>query len=350
MKKQLLILVFLILVFRAGSYAQGTFAPVGAEWWYGGDCFDYESWGDSGIWWADHMQSVKDTTVLNKPARMLTATRYQQYASSSIMIGKRDTFYIYNTADTVFVYDAVVAEYTPLYIFNVSVGDTLCLRQPNSTLSSSSAIEPEFCIIIDSIKTEDYSGEQLISYYNHTITADNATGALSWGERQYVSQTAPYFRYVGKYTEKIGGNWLKIGSFFPESMGIVSDYSKQIGFPSGTLRCYTDSATTIKMVSEACDTIVVNPLSLPKLAKATYQVSVFPNPSSGTFRLTVAEPLKETLLLQVTDLSGKVLYSSQLAAGKTGLSLELATLTTGTYLLVLQAKAQRYYQKLVISR
>ncbi|WP_262706890.1 hypothetical protein [Taibaiella koreensis] len=42
MKKHLFILAALLHVFAAGSYAQTTFTPVGAEWWYGGDCFDYE--------------------------------------------------------------------------------------------------------------------------------------------------------------------------------------------------------------------------------------------------------------------------------------------------------------------
>jgi len=358
MKKHLLFAVLVLLLARPTSNAQGTFAPVGAEWWYGGDCYSYDYWCELGITvagssgWTDHMQSVKDTTILGKQARMLAATRYQRSTSTNtVLIGKRDTFYVYNTGDTVFAYDKVISDFTALYVFNVAVGDTVCLRQPNSSLNASnpSDIGPGFCIIIDSIKLENYGGEQLRSYYNHTIV-DSGKLSLNWGVAQYFEDEAPGYKWknIGKYTEKIGGNWKGSGSFFPEKALQNPDYYKEIGFPTGTFRCYKDAGVNIKMTSAACDTVIV-PLSIPGLAASQYHISVFPNPSSGTFRLSIPEPLNAALDLQVADLSGRILYRTQLLAGKTGLNLDLGTLGTGTYLLVLQAKAQRYYQKLVIS-
>ncbi|WP_118973763.1 T9SS type A sorting domain-containing protein [Taibaiella koreensis] len=294
------------------------------------------------------MQSAKDTTVLGKPARMLVSTRYQRFASSStVAIGRRDTFYVYNTNDTVFAYDKVIANFTPLYVFNVSAGDTVCLRQPNSSLGSSSVVGPEFCIIIDSIKQEDYGGTQLMSYYNHTIGPDNKP-SLGWGTTRRVSDGG--LINVGKYTEKIGGNWPKLGSFFPEFVIANPDYYKRIGFPTGTLRCYSDSVTNIKMVPQACDTIIVNPLSISPVAESQYRISVFPNPSTGIFRLTVQKPLNEALALQVADLGGRILHRALWPAGKTALDLDLEQLDEGIYLLVLQANGQRYYQKLIIGR
>lgn len=338
----------LLCLYGMALKAQNTFAPVGAEWWYGGDCRDYDNWCESGIWWADHMQSVSDTTLLGKPARMLVATRHQKGKSTGVTIGKRDSFFVYDHSDTVFVYDKVISNFTPLYVFNVAVGDTVCLRQPNSTLTGS-AISPEFCIIIDSIRLETYGSQQLKSYYNHTVTSANATSCLSWG--LYVGDGAnPSRSNAGKYTEKIGGNWPRSGSFFPEIAINNPDYYKNVGFPTGTFRCYSDAAAAIKSTTLACDTVISPILSIPNVAGSGYQVSVFPNPSSGIFRLSLQKPLKEALLLQVRDISGRWMASAVWSAGDSALELDLKHLSPGIYLLQLQGKKQRYFQKLMIRR
>ena len=118
------IFLFLLLVglvpFK--GYTQNTFAPVGAEWWYAGILKDYDYNESYYTRWADHMVSVKDTTILNTSCRVLEAIRYQKSDASptTAAIVKRDTFYIYDNVDTVFVYDSKISNFTPLYIFNVS--------------------------------------------------------------------------------------------------------------------------------------------------------------------------------------------------------------------------------------
>ncbi len=44
MKKILFFIATFTIISSAGSYAQNTFAPIGAEWWYGGECYDYDNW------------------------------------------------------------------------------------------------------------------------------------------------------------------------------------------------------------------------------------------------------------------------------------------------------------------
>lgn len=350
MKKRLqLIAAFLIL--STAGYAQTTFAPVGAEWWYGGKLFDYTFWDDFHIRWVDHMQSVKDTFLAGESCRMLTTTRYQKsvYNPNTVSIRYNDTFFLYNTEDTVFVYDEIISNFTPLYIFNVTAGDTVCLRKPNF---SSSEMSAEFCIVIDSIKLETYDTVQLKSYYNHTVldSGDFYGPFFSWGGPKYYPGPDPYTN-AGKYTEKIGGNWPRHGSFFPNISVYNPDYYKESEeIPTGSLRCYYDAVTAIKMEAIPCDSVIRPLVSIPEITKSAYHVSVSPNPSTGTFLLTTQKPLKEALDIQVTDLSGRTMKRLSLQAGKTEMTCDLRQLSSGLYLLLFNTEGQRYYQKLVISR
>ena len=328
---------------QSRSYAQNTFAPVGAEWWYGGALEYYSAFaGELGNWqWVDHMQSVKDTLVAGKSSRMLAAVRYQKNNGSVSYVHSRDTFFIYNNEDTVFSYNKYTSDFTPLYIFNVNVGDTICMRVPNEP-----QVNVTFCYVIDSIKTEQYDTSLLKSYYNHTILGTN----VSWGGAQHTPGQFDY-RIVGKYTEKIGGNWPLVGSFFPAGIAFVDEYKNAMAKPTGTFRCYNDPLTAIKVVNVACDSVFPSSIvGIAAIQKSPYGITLSPNPSSGRFTLAVQKPLSQAMDILVCDLSGRMLSTLRLATGQTSLTGNLDQLSSGAYLLLLQTGAERYYHKLVISK
>ncbi len=348
MKRNLLLAAVLCcLCLPAIVSAQNTFAPVGAQWWYGGSLFDYSFWDDYSIKWVDHMESVKDTVVAGKSCRLLAAVRYTKTnlsvnSANTAQVRYRDTFYVYNNDDTVFVYDKVIAAYTPLYIFNVAVGDTVCLRKPNYNSAGA-----EFCIIIDSIKLEMYDTVPLKSYYNHTIVGAGVR-CFGWGGPKYIPESGIYSN-MGKYTERIGGNWPKLGSFFPCSIIYNPDYYKESEeIPTGSFRCYSDPVTAIKMETIACDSVIKPWVSIAEVTKSDYGLSVYPNPTKGAFHITAQKPLPETLTIQLTDLAGRVLKTISFLKGQRSIALDAGQVPDGIYFLKFQATHKAFYQKVII--
>lgn len=338
MKKLLLLL--LLFAFILPAKGQNTFAPVGAEWWYSGRLWDYEYW-DYYTQWADQMTSLKDTTVVNKPCRMLTATRHkknQMYPDQSF-ISDRDTFFVYNNEDTVFCYDEKISDFTPLYIFNVQQGDTLCLRQPNSWIPN-----PEFCIVIDSVVTETYDNVQLKSYYNHTISG----ATVNWGMSFHHQDDWNKYEDRGKYTEKIGGNWENVGSFLPASLYHNPDYYKDNLLPTGKFRCYHDPETNIKMIDFACDSVMRPFLDIREMTEAETGIVLYPNPSSGQFTLEVLKPFKAGTTAVIRDVSGREMKSISVPSNSNTIKFELDGTPAGMYFLMLTTPESKYYQKIII--
>src|ERR1700748_3332033 len=126
------VILFLLLGFaiHLQSQAQTAFAPIGAEWWYGGDVFDCASpllSQPEASFWTDHVKATGDTTINGTFCTILTASRIKSAN------GNKDTFttqfYMYDNTDTVFVYNDSMAGFAPLYIFNFHPGDTVVYNQ-----------------------------------------------------------------------------------------------------------------------------------------------------------------------------------------------------------------------------
>ena len=60
---------------------------------------------------------------------------------------------------------------------------------------------------------------------------------------------------------------------------------------------------------------------------------VYPNPAQNLLKVTVAAPATGTMQLQVTDMTGKVVLTTQVAANSTVTTLNIQPLAAGTYLL-----------------
>jgi hypothetical protein len=74
------------------------------------------------------------------------------------------------------------------------------------------------------------------------------------------------------------------------------------------------------------------------------EFEIFPNPSSGTFK--VVRGANEIALLEIKDMTGKLVYSSQIYDEET--EINLAGLSSGVYVAVVKTRDKTQMQKLII--
>lgn len=345
--KKLIQLVFFLLVF-GDTYAQNTFAPVGAEWWYYSNSKNFDYWAPRKDL-ADRLQSVKDTVVLGIPCRKMLATEYIRLDTSpdELTVRRTDSFFLYNNDDTVFVYDRSIANFTPLYIFNVEESDTVCIRIPSSELPIWYDTAYSFCYVVDSIRMEMYDTALLRSVYTHALDGnpDPVFMAFNWGTRIDGPEGDVI---IGKYTERIGGNWPIYGGLFPSLSLAITDYAGST-FPQGTFRCYTDSSVAINMEGGDCDYIPVSFLSINTVTLKQAGIQVYPNPSKGAVTIQSKTPFTKDTRIHVMDMSGKTVEIISGMDQREHISLDLSALMPGMYLLQFQLKEGNFYHKLVLT-
>ncbi len=80
-------------------------------------------------------------------------------------------------------------------------------------------------------------------------------------------------------------------------------------------------------------------------------VTIFPNPSTGKFRLEISTVLEEQAVLKVYNLTGQIIFNDSIEAGKnyTG-EIDLSHLTAGVYYLKLSTQDNAVVKKLVVQR
>ena len=135
------------------SFGQGTanFAPIGAEWWHDDE--------PNGFVARIHAQVIGDTIIQQQVVRKIIQTRYNKtWLSGNTYI--IDTFiarplFIYDTQDTVFIFNENFNRFTALFVFNVHEGDTVCLPVVPDIYNQSDLLsnpmangDTSFCFII----------------------------------------------------------------------------------------------------------------------------------------------------------------------------------------------------------
>ena len=94
-----------------------------------------------------------------------------------------------------------------------------------------------------------------------------------------------------------------------------------------------------------------SPLTGVAEPKAEREVSLFPNPSSGAFRLVFRGPASGAAALAVYNINGQQVYAEQLIARElNNHELDLGFLPGGAYFLELAFEGAKLYQKLFIRR
>jgi hypothetical protein len=230
LKKILFLLAFTISM--TGIHGQ-TFAPIGARWYYSGSA------GGMAPTRSEYFlyESETDTIVANHSCKKISRTYFKYQNGDTATL---PPFFVYLSTDTVFYYNTIYSEYFPLYIFNVSPGDTMTFHSPVIPRDPADTVWYAVVTKVDSL----------------VIGSDSL-------QRVWTNDIGD-FSFWGGYTEKIG------------SLSLM-EHQGRYGIPEGDgpLRCYSDPTVSFNFSSQACDFRLTN--STENLQN-TIELKVFPNP------------------------------------------------------------------------
>lgn len=169
---------------------------------------------------------------------------------------------------------------------------------------------------------EDYRGGEITIYVNNVEQyawytdgdGDQLITSTDIGQwKQYTLNLASATATTGTYTIKIEGA-SKTSSTWKDRVAIDEV-------------CVHETQTSVSELPEQIN------------------VSLFPNPSNGTFTISLGNAT-ENYLVQVIDVSGKVVYKNQLPAGEN--KIELPSNTKGIFVLLIDGKTVSKQLKLVV--
>lgn len=310
-RKLLLSILFISLV----GFARGQeFAPVGAEWYHN---MTY------GVF---HEVSARDTIVDNIPCRnigQVAVTGWTWYALG-LRVHSLHNIFIYNNADTVFVYNEFFKKFTPLYIFNVHDGDTVTLPAYPGTYWQS-VTDSSFMFVVDSVRMVQYDTAILKTVYTRSLSIP--------GKAE--------FTWEGAYAQRIGSLKTGIMPFCRTCIFLMDD---NIQYPDA-LRCYHDANLSVKLVPDDCAKNIVEHVS----GIQSHILSIYPNPVQD--RLYVEYPDGNTEQLRIIDLQGRVIQSQQIDPAKQKTTMDLSLVHEGIYLLeFIEAGEVVTHKKIVVAR
>jgi hypothetical protein len=343
MKKILLPVYFLCCLLLAGPGLQAQeFAPIGATWCYHGDIkyFGYSA-GPANSW-TDNLVVESDTVVAGVACRKIVARRDerkldQQLISNSIV---RD-YFVYDNTDTVFLYSEHLEKFIPLYVFSASEQDTICLPVPQPEYTGGIT---DYCIVIDSIRLENFGDIPLRSFYSRSLFNDEDHASVNFGHHTYGANGG---YSMGRYTEQLGGTWPLISGLFPVLCVHSAHMAIRPGFPNGDLSYYSTPTTSISLSARPCDS-VFNPLSLSERQLSDVRVSVFPNPASAEAVVHLSKVLSTAGTVRLINVLGQTLQSVSIPAGQQTVSIPLHHVSGGMYLVEVTVPYGRLTHKLLV--
>ena len=291
--------IFLITFSFITLFTQAqNFAPIGANWYYNGS--DQGAAPTNSVY--IHFESVKDTIVKGQLTRKIERTYYHFRGS----VSRLEPLYVYNSTDTVFLYNPQKESFGKFYIFNRSKGDTLTLDAPYGDEDYSFLEKTAYRVVIDSVASATYNGKQVKKYW-----ARGLDGFQYWGN--------------GSFMDYIGGlDW-----FFPRRVMMPE--------ADGPLRCYNDNNFGISFTSLPCDYMLTN--GIPEVSSE--EVSVYPNPTSDKFKVNA---LSGILKVELFDLNGVLRFQGN------NLENDISKLETGNYLLKIELKDKTIVSRKIIKK
>jgi hypothetical protein len=348
MKLRLLFLLILLSAF-CKTQAQNTFAPIGASWNYVGQEKWYNYWaGEAGpdFSWNDHVVATDDTTILGQVCSRLEITRTRRDGFSHGISVLSPTYqYVYNNTDTTFYFDQDSLKFYPLYVWNVTDGDTLKLPHLNKRA-------PGFYLVVDSVRVGLYDTSHLKVYYTTSFidTADSAHQILNWGGFiDHNDGGIPNFvqQSHGGYIEKLGG----FKGLFPNFTSTNPDGLSDILNPAGILICYKDSVMNMRSTDySSCDSVpgtfyisAVNDVS-----KLNGQITVSPNPAFNQINIQSKLAFEKNSQLEIRDILGRTTVQAISLNQKKSISIDVSKWTNGIYFLKFSIGEQAYYQKVIV--
>lgn len=286
MKLYLLILVFAVTTVHVSGQ---TFAPLGATWHYNSNGEGLVPPGSEYYLY----QSKLDTLISGKTCKKISVSYYRYNGT----IVYPPPVFTYQSHDTVFYYNKVYSRYFPLYIFNVSAGDTITYHSPDIPFNAADTLWKS---VVDSVTN---------------FVAGGATLRRVWTREPYPSA----YSFWGGYIEKIGSPFLMLHQ--PHSIHPEWD---------GPLRCYSDSSTTAKFTTKSCDYRLFSGIDE---ATALFGLSLYPNPARHELNIRLKD--RGPYQLQMYNSLGQLVKTALLSAELT--TFRLDEFHTGLYSIELRA-------------
>ncbi len=199
-------------------------------------------------------------------------------------------------------------------------------------------------LYVDDIKL-DYAQEDTIEQIVY-VTIDTA---ICEGAALYLYNNT--YSEEGTYTITLEDSVITINLTLNTSYSIVINDSivegntyTNYGFNVSTAGTYTQNLTTVN----GCDSTVTLYLSVMSGVGnyATTNFSISPNPAIDYFQVTM-QPSREPVVLELMDISGRVVRTARLMPGETSLKMERSTLHSGVYMLRLTSDGKAQTRKVV---
>ncbi len=309
--------IFLLMTSLSSVNAQ-EFAPLGAVW---------HSELSSGFY---YIKVTGDTIINSTPCRRITQTPVRDFAKLNVtpQIYPEPDVYVYNTPDTVFVYNTVFEKFTPMLIFNVNDGDTVTLpiTQPQGPGLIFKYEDSTFSFRVDSVRIKQYDTAMLKTVY---------TTPLSVSGKSIYSWRRPYVQRLGS---------LNTG-MLPDCMMCGAVASDNYQAP-GSIRCYADASMSVKLVSGDCAKGIV--MSVAQLTEDN--ITVYPNPVSDKVFIKGLQHSDGNVDVAIADITGRVIIKKVIPATQPAPFVDVALLPAGTYVLQLSTQEQIVKrQKLIIA-
>ncbi|MBK9733387.1 MAG: T9SS type A sorting domain-containing protein [Chitinophagaceae bacterium] len=213
---------------------------------------------------------------------------YYQYSGA---VTHPPSIFTYQENDTVFYYNILYSKYFPLYIFNVSQGDTLVFHSP---IIPSNPADTLWQSIIDSVTN---------------FVVDNDTLEWIWTTEPNLDA----YSFQGGYIEKLGCPFLMLHqphAIFPEW--------------DGPMRCYNDSEISFNFNTYPCDYLLTNGINENK---NQFGLFIFPNPAS--YELNVQTKLNREFRFSICNSFGQLMNTGILQPGAA--KIPLSNYSNGLY-------------------
>jgi hypothetical protein len=117
------------------------------------------------------------------------------------------------------------------------------------------------------------------------------------------------------------------------------------GLTAGNYTVYARDAQGCEVSSANQVTVACTPVG--RATAASQNLSIYPNPTQGSFRISAAHLAGSTARVELVDVLGKVVSQQQVAVGANGLVTTLTPAAPGVYFVRVSANGQQYLQRVV---
>lgn len=296
--KAIVIFILSIFLLHQDSSAQTVFAPKGAVWNFFLD--------NDGIGSNFKYEVEKDTILVGRLCSKINSQRIDKS-----LITNLKPVYFCTSGDTVLYYHDSLKSFTPLYIFNVKVGDTITLAAPRFV----AAYLDTASFRVKNVEITIIDGMSLRTVYTEPLGG---------------------FFYMPKYTERIGA--YSVANIFG------FDGIKTAMHTEG-IRCYRDKEIEEQFYNDKwdCD-YVPNEIKEQSPSKS---IHIYPNPASKSINVHLSTALAKGQLL-IMSLEGKVVFQKMITSSEN--LIDISHLVDGLYILQVKNEQELFTQKIIVAQ